>query len=69
MTKPNTEQQVENVMIDGQEVPLGGSFTVSEAKNMITEMGIMTDIANAQATMVTPTTVEFVNQRGENGNK
>lgn len=62
-------QLVENVLIDGQEVPLGGQMTVEEAKSELMEVGILPNIVNAQAVMVNPNTVEFVNQRGENGLK
>lgn len=68
MTKvADNTQKVTSVMIEGQAVPLEGEYTVNEARNMLMEMGIATNIGNAQAVMVTPDTVEFVNNRGDNG--
>ena len=68
MTKlADSATKVMSVMIDGQAVSLEGEYTVSEARSMLMETGISTDIGNAQAFMVTPDTVEFVNQRGTNG--
>lgn len=68
MTKTATESTlISNVMIDGNVVPLDGEFTVAQAKEMLMESGIMTNIGNASAIMVTPDTIEFSNARGDNG--
>lgn len=62
-------QMVTNVMVNGQEMQLETEMPVSEVRALLQDQGIMTDIANAESRMVNSTTVEFVNQRGENGVK
>lgn len=58
---------VSSVMVDGANVPMGGEYTVDDARAMLIDNGIMKNINNATAVEVTPGVVEFRVTRGDNG--
>lgn len=60
-------QLVENVMVNGQEVPLGEKMTIEQVRQELESTGVVSNIGKAQPYMVNDTTVEFVNERGTNG--
>lgn len=61
--------EVTNVVIGGQMLDLGAPMSIEDARQMLEESGVATNIASAKANLLNDTTVEFINEYGENGHK
>lgn len=61
--------RVSTVVVGGQNIDLGTEMSVEEARSLVQELGVATNIGGAKAQMVNNSTVEFINEYGENGTK
>lgn len=59
--------QVRNVIVGGQNIDLGTSMEIEEARQVVQDLGLATNISNAKVNMLNDSTIEFINQYGENG--
>lgn len=60
---------VSNVVVGGQNIDLGTEMSVEEARTVLQDLGVATNISDAKAQMVNSSTVEFINEYGENGSR